>query len=161
MEDAQAVQAESTSEAPGGLQTVAREKRHRIVGKQSPEGYYAKRHCGEGGVATSATTAAPRQEKRKREAPDTLQAVDEGGHLMYVQDGIYWCWRCGCCSRKRLHDLNGTCYGEPRPGEAYRLKRLKNSKHPITNAPLAGLPARQLVLSRCGLFVMFTWMLPQ
>ena len=124
---------------PRCKETANASKRLRLTGKQNPTGYYAKRPRGAEETGIAATVTHLRGQKRKHEAPDTLQPRDAGGHLMYVQDGIHWCWRCGAYSRKRLHDLRGTCFGEPGPGQAYRLKRLKNSRHPVSNAPLAGL----------------------
>ena len=66
---------------------------------------------------------------------EIVSREDAKGHVLLVADGLTWCWRCRAYSSSRIHGLNFACMGAPRPGQGYRLSRLKRSRHPLTNEP--------------------------
>ena len=89
---------------------------------------------------------ADKNRRKKREVAATVQPRDAGGHLLFVTGGrLTWCWRCGRYSSERAHLLRVACPGQPGPGQNYRLKRLKDGKHPVSNKPLEGGSKRLLV----------------
>ena len=74
----------------------------------------------------------------------TIQPGDAGGHLLFESGGLIWCWHCGRYSLKRAHALKIECSGGPGSGQAYRLKRLRQGKHPATNKLMVGRTIRML-----------------
>ena len=83
---------------------------------------------------------------RRREAPETVQPSNAGGHLLFVTGSLTWCWRCGNFSRRNAVGLKETCFGEP-ASNRYRLNRLKSGRHPVTNKSLEGRAKRLLCAS--------------
>ena len=128
-----------------GMHFAGVRKRRRIAGKQSVtlenvstlETPPPKRAC--------LGVAMPRE--RCTYAANTLQPEDAGGHLLFsiASAGLLFCWKCGAYSKDRTHMLRGCCKQEPGSGQAYRLNRLKNSRHPLTGASFADRPKRLLV----------------
>lgn len=90
-------------------------------------------------------TKAPEERKRAaRVAPETVSRQDAEGHLLFTVDGLLWCWRCGRYAMHRTHGLGIACTGKPGKGQEYRLKRLKEGKHLVTNRPFTGRAKRLL-----------------
>lgn len=63
---------------------------------------------------------------------------DAGGHRLMAAAELTVCWSCGSYSTERVHHLGSVCIGAPGIGQAYRLRRLKSRRHPLTNLPLDG-----------------------
>ena len=76
--------------------------------------------------------------------PETIQTHGAEGHLLFSSGDLLWCWKCGRYSLMRTHGLGTACKGLPGTGQGYRLKRLKNGRHPITNRPFAVRATRLL-----------------
>ena len=74
---------------------------------------------------------------------DTILRGDAGGHILMIADEMTFCSRCGAYSTERIHGLGAACTGVPGPGQAFRLSRLRKSRHPLTNLAFTG-PVKHL-----------------
>ena len=100
-----------------------RSKRRRLNWKQpDPEGLF--------------TSIAPIHLDKAVAQEDAL------GHILMASDDLNWCFRCGAFSSERIHGLGALCNGAPGAGQAFRLKRLKANRHPLSNMSSSSVAKR-------------------
>ena len=73
---------------------------------------------------------------------------DADGHILMTTGPIVWCFLCGTYqSEKRTCRLREHCPKEPEHRSHYRLKRLKEGKHPTNGFPM-GETTQRLTLAK-------------
>ena len=63
---------------------------------------------------------------------------DADGHVLMTTGSIIWCSLCGRYSEVRTHRLKDHCEKEPKYGAYYRLKRLREGRHPTIGRTIDG-----------------------
>ncbi len=68
---------------------------------------------------------------------DPVDAEESNGHTLHITGPVIWCSKCGRYALRRVRrSLRSSCVGQALGAYGTRLARLREGRHPLTNASL-------------------------